>query len=330
VKKTRNVHTDIGIVGAPFAKGQPRPGVAWAPQKLRDAGMALKLEQMGYGVYDYGDLQFEELTNDPPAANIKYPRTIGKATKKISDKVSEVIQSNNTCLTLGGDHSLSIGTVHGHAQVEPDMCLFWIDAHSDINPPHASTSGNIHGMVLTFLTHQLQEYMPTIPGFEWVKPCINAKDMCFIGLRDLDPAERYIIQKFGITCYTMHDIDRHGIDYVLEHAMDTVNPGLKKPIHLSYDIDALDPAVSPSTGTPVPGGLTIREGMYIAEEMALTDCLTGIDLVEVNPELGTKRDQELTLFTAVEIIAACFGKRRKGNVPADYVLPKAVKSKTTT
>ncbi len=110
--------------------------------------------------------------------------------------MAEVIQSGKTCLTLGGDHSLSIGTVHGHALMEPDMVLVWVDAHSDINPPQASPSGNIHGMVLTFLLHELQEYVPRVEGFGWIKPCISAKDVVFIGLRDLDPAERYVPRSY--------------------------------------------------------------------------------------------------------------------------------------
>jgi len=311
----------LGIIGVPFNKGQPHGGVAQAPAQLRVAGISKKLQLMGYRVHDYGDIQFQQFQDDPPSCNIKNPRTIGEATRKISETVMNVISSGQTCLSLGGDHSLSIGTVHGHLQVEPDTTLVWVDAHADINPPLASHTGNIHGMVLSFLLHELQQYVPRVQSFEWLKPCLHAKDIAFIGLRDIDPAERYVIEKFGITCYTMHDIDKHGVDYVLEHAINKVNPGLKRPMHLSYDIDALDPGFSPSTGTPVPGGLSIREGMFIAEEMALTDKLTGIDLVEVNPELGNKHDQELTLFTATEVIAACFGKRRKGNVPPNFQIP---------
>ncbi|ELU03494.1 hypothetical protein CAPTEDRAFT_151997 [Capitella teleta] len=322
----RLAHRDVGVLGVPFCKGQPRPGVAQAPQRLRDYGMLKKLETMGYRVHDYGDLQFQEFPDDYPAWNIKYPRSIGASCKKISNVVEEVTEKGQVALTLGGDHSLSIGTVHGHAMAEPNMCLIWVDAHSDINTPMASPSGNIHGMVLSFLAKELQKYVPRVPGMEWVKPCLSTKDIAFIGLRDLDPAERCIIEQYNITCYTMHEVDRMGIHRVLEEALHSVNPNLDRPIHLSYDIDSLDPAVSPSTGTPVPGGLSIREGMYIAEEIAATGQLTGIDLVEVNPELGSKQDQELTLFTACEIIGACFGKRRKGNVPEDYVIPTPAES----
>ncbi|KAI0231388.1 Arginase, hepatic [Lamellibrachia satsuma] len=297
-------------------------GVEDAPQKLRGAGLVQKLQTMGYKVSDHGDLQFETTTKDPPSFNIKGPRTIGAAVNKISNKVANVIRSGDTCLSLGGDHAMSIGTVHGHMLVEPNTKLVWVDAHADINPPLASTSGNIHGMVLSFLVHELQEFIPAVPGFDWLKPCIHAKDLTFIGLRDIDPAERYIIEKLGIRCYTMHDVDARGISDVVEEAIRVVNPNLECPMHLSFDIDALDPSLAPSTGTPVAGGLTVREGMYIAEEMALTGKLTGVDLVEVNTHLGTKRDQDLTLFTACELLLACFGKRRMGNIPDNFQLAR--------
>lgn len=319
---THTSSNEIGIIGVPFAKGQPKSGVQQAPSKLRDAGIIRNLEMMGYSVTDYGDLVFELLRDDPPSYNIKNPRSIGKAIKKMAVQCQDIIQSGKVCLTLGGDHSMSIGTVYGHAQAEKDMTVVWVDAHADINPPLASMSGNIHGMVLSFLVHELREYVPKVAGFEWLKSCINAKDITYIGLRDIDPAERYIIDKFGINCYTMQDIDKHGISYVLEHALDKSNPGLKRPIHLSYDIDSLDPAISPSTGTPVPGGMTIREGMYVAEELSNTGMLRAIDMVEVNTTLGDHRDQAVTIYSAVEVVSSCFGKRRKGQAPLDYELPR--------
>lgn len=321
-------NSNIGLVGIPFYRGQPQPGVAQAPQKLREFGIISKLETMGYDVEDFGDVQFEQMKVDPPHNNVKYPRTVGAASKKIADKVSNIISQDKVALTLGGDHSMTIGTLFGHAQVKPDLKVVWVDAHADINPPLASMSGNIHGMVLSFLTHELRDFVPKVPGLEWVKPIIHAKDIAYIGLRDIDAAERYIIEKLGIACYTTHEIDKHGIDYVMEHAIESVNPGLKCPMHVSYDIDALDPAVSPATGTPVPGGLSIREGMYVAEELALTGKVSAIDLVEVNPDMGTAREQELTLYTAVEVIAACFGKRRKGNTPPGYKIPVPAGSKS--
>lgn len=316
------IHRDVGVIGVPFAFGQPHGGVSQSPQRIRESGIFSKLEIMGYEIHDYGDLQFEQYPHDPTSCNIKNPRAIGAATKQIGEKVRDIVKAEQTCVSLGGDHSMSIGTVAGHAEVQKDLTLFWIDAHTDINPPLSSLSGNIHGMVLSFLLHELKEYIPKVEGLEWIRPCLHAQDIAFIGVRDLDPAERYIIEKLGITAYTMHEVDRHGIDYVMEHAIDAVNPGLKRPIHLSFDIDSLDPAVSPSTGTPVPGGLTIREGMFIAEEIYNTGKLTGIDIVELNPEIGTQQDQELTLFTVGEIITACFGKRRRGNVPEGYELLK--------
>jgi arginase len=312
---------DIGVLGAPVFKGQPHRGVSQAPQKLRDLGLVGKLQDLGSKVHDYGDLKFEDIEDDRPAWNIKYPRTLGASFKKISDNVQDIIKRGQMALTLGGDHSVGIGTVHGHAMAQPNMCLFWVDAHADINTPLASSSGNPHGMPLSFLVEELQQYMPKVPGFEWIQPCLTTQDIVYIGLRDLDTAEKWIIKEYGIKAFTMDDVDRLGIHQVMVEGLDAINPGRDRPIHLSFDIDSLDPAVAFSTGTSVPNGLTCREGMYVAEYLANTGQLTGFDLVEVNPQLGSKQEQNVTLDTAVEVIEACFGKRRQDNVPDDYKIP---------
>ncbi|CAH1792703.1 unnamed protein product [Owenia fusiformis] len=318
--QTKYSSKDIGFLGVPFAAGQSRGGVEHGPAALRDAGIVQKLGYMGFNVHDYGDLKFDHIFHDPPDI-VKNPRSVGQGAYQVSEAVKDIISAGHCGLTIGGDHSLSIGTVHGHCQAEENVCLIWVDAHADINTPLTSATGNVHGMCLSFVVHELQEYIPDIVDFDWIQPCISAKDIAYIGLRDLDPGERHIIEKLGISCYTTHEIDHFGIEYVLKKSIEAVNPNMDRPMHLSYDIDSLDPAISPSTGTPVPGGLTIREGMYIAEELAQTGLLHHIDLVEVNPLIGTKRDQNLTIFTASEIIQACFGKRRRGNVDPNYKLP---------
>ncbi|CAD5113692.1 DgyrCDS2851 [Dimorphilus gyrociliatus] len=301
---------------------QPRPGVKYAPEALRNVNLIKNLSLMGHEVIDHGDLKFEAVPNDTAIYNIQTPRTIGKAAKQISDKVEEILRCGQTVVTLGGDHSMSVATIHGHAKVENDLAIIWIDAHPDINTPLTSASGNIHGMPLSFLTKELQPYVPKLPGFEWLKPCISVKDIAFIGVRDIDKAERYIIDKYNITTFTMRDIDKLGMECVLERTIEAINPTLNKKIHMSFDIDSLDPAFAPSTGTPVPYGLSLREGMFLVEEIALTNKVTGIDLVEINPDLGSQRDQFTTISAAAEVLYAFFGKRTKTQLPSDYVLPK--------
>ncbi|XP_070578289.1 arginase-2, mitochondrial-like isoform X2 [Ptychodera flava] len=281
-------------------------------------------------VKDYGDLVFEEIKEDPPfMGKIKNPRYVGSANKKISEAVSQIIRDGRLCVSLGGDHAITIGTLHGHAQAQPDVSVIWVDAHVDINTPLTSPSGNIHGTPVSYLVHELQEYVPVMPGFEWLKPCISAKDIAFIGVRDIDPGERFIIEKFGLKCFSIHDIDKLGIVEVLKRAMDAVNPHRDKSFHISFDIDALDPTFAYSTGTPVFGGLSFREGMYIVEEVGSTGLLTAIDMVEVNPELGDKLFQERTVASAVEVLTAAIGKRRHGNFPSFYDLPKASQTVST-
>jgi arginase len=210
-------------------------------------------------------------------------------------------------LTLGGDHSIAIGTIAGTARairerLNREMAVVWVDAHCDINTPETSESGNIHGMPVAFLTGLAKEERKDI--FGWLKDenLISVKKLVYIGLRDVDRGEKLILREHGIKAFSMHDIDRyveypiphlgsphtlmlprHGIGRVMEMALGHI--GNDTPIHLSFDVDALDPMWAPSTGTPVRGGLTLREGDFIAECVHETGCLVAMDLVEVNPTL---------------------------------------------
>jgi len=312
---------NLALIGASWGHGQKHTGVANGPDFLRQGGLVRSLIDLGYNIQDYGNIQTELIEDDVTVNNVRLPRTGSEQFKKISKHVEKALKSDAVCLTIGGDHSIAMGTVHGHAQVNEDLCVIWVDAHADINPPQASDSGNMHGMPLAFLVKEMEQYTPAVPGFEWLKPCLNAKNLAYIGLRDVDTAERYIIESLGIPSYTILDIDRFGIDECLEDALNLINPKGDKPIHLSFDIDACDPVLAPSTGTPVSGGLTMREALYIVERLSATGNLKAVDMVEVNPELGTSRDQQTTLQSALDIILACFGKRGITQMPRGYRLP---------
>ncbi|XP_070537093.1 arginase, hepatic-like [Ptychodera flava] len=231
------------------------------------------------------------------------------ALQKISDAVSQVIQDGRLCISLGGDHSVAIGTVHGHLKAQPNTCVLWVDAHTDINTPETSPSGNMHGMPLSFVIHELEESVKDVPGFDWLSPCIYAKDVAYIGARDIDSGEMKTIEDLGIKCLSAQDVDDKGLKDVLAEAMQAINPNNDKYYHISFDIDSLDPTVAYSTGTRAYGGLTSREGMYIVEEVWRTGKLSGIDMVEVNPTLGGDIEQEVTVNTAVEVLLASLGKR---------------------
>ncbi|XP_043860208.1 arginase-1 [Dromiciops gliroides] len=304
----------VGIIGAPFSKGQPRGGVEEGPGALRKAGLLERLEEQACNVKDYGDLAFVDVLNDTPFQIVKNPRTVGKANEQLAAAVTAVKKDGRTSLVLGGDHSLAVGSISGHAKVHPDLCVIWVDAHSDINTPLTTTTGNLHGQPVSFLLKELKGKFPDIPGFSWVTPCLSAKDIVYIGLRDVDPGEHLIIKELGIKFFSMTEVDKLGIGKVMEETLNYLIGRKKRPIHLSYDVDGLDPTLTPATGTPVPGGLTYREGLYITEEVYKTGLLSGVDIMEVNPSLGkTPEEVHRTVNTAVALTLSCFGVAREGN-----------------
>ncbi|CAK6975627.1 arginase-2%2C mitochondrial [Scomber scombrus] len=251
--------------------------------------------------------------------DVKFPRTVGAANKKLCGATSRAIGAGHTLVMLGGDHSLAIGSVGGHAEQCPDLCLIWVDAHADVNTPMTSPSGNLHGLPVAFMLKELQDKMPNIPGFSWMKPFLSSRDLVYIGLRDVDPGEYQILKNLGIQYFTMRDIDRLGIQRVMEVTLDHLLSRKQRPIHLSFDIDAFDPSLAPATGTPVNGGLTYREGIYITEEIHNTGLLSAMDLVEVNPVLGASREAvQATASLAVDVIASSLGQTREGaHVPME-------------
>ncbi|XP_039898155.1 arginase-2, mitochondrial [Simochromis diagramma] len=303
----------VAVLGAPFSKGQKKRGVEHGPKVIRDAGLMERLSNFDFSVHDFGDLNFQHLEEDEPYMDVKFPRTVGAANKKLSAAVRSAVSAGHTLLMLGGDHSLAIGSVSGHAQHSPDLCLIWVDAHADINTPMTSPSGNLHGQPVAFMLKELQDKMPDIPGFSWTKPFLSSRDLVYIGLRDVDPGEYQFLKSFGIQYFTMRDIDRLGIQRVMEVTFDHLLARKQRPIHLSFDIDAFDPSLAPATGTPVNGGLTYREGIYIAEEIHNTGLLSVMDMVEVNPDLGASPEAvEATATLAVDVIASSLGQTREG------------------
>lgn len=303
----------MAVLGAPFSRGQKRRGVEHGPKVIRDAGLIERLSGLDYSVHDFGDLHFHHPEMDEPYMGVKFPRTVGAANKMLSGAVSRAIGAGHTLVMLGGDHSLGIGSVSGHAQQCPDLCLIWVDAHADVNTPMTSPSGNLHGQPVAFMLKELQDKMPDIPGFSWTKPVLSSRDLVYIGLRDVDPGEYHIMKNLGIQYFTMRDIDRLGIQRVMEVTLDHLLARKQRPIHLSFDIDAFDPSLAPATGTAVNGGLTYREGIYLTEEIHNTGLLSVMDLVEVNPMLGANHEAvEATASLAVDVIASSLGQTREG------------------
>lgn len=297
----------MSIVGVPLSYGQPISGVEFGPEKLRESNLIEKLRDLLWDVNDCGDLEVQEVPDDTPYGKVKFPRTAGLANQKAFRRVHHEAMKGNVVLTIGGDHAVATGSVGGLLKARPEMCVIWVDAHADLNTPETTSSGNLHGMPVA----QLMQIAtcPSIPGFEWMAevPKLQNNRLAYIGLRDVDSGERALLRELGIRAFSMHDVDKFGIGRVLSQALSYVNPMRNRPIHLSFDVDGVDPTVCPSTGTRVPGGLSFREAHYIAEELCTTGLLASMDIVEVNPMLGCATSSFTTVDFAKEIVLSAFG-----------------------
>ncbi|KXH52008.1 arginase [Colletotrichum simmondsii] len=288
---------DLGVVAVGFSGGQCKKGVDAAPKALIESGLLTQLrDELGYKLH--GDDEVHLYTDlvpadDPPFRNMKNPKAVSSVTERIADQVYQQSRLGRLTLTLGGDHSIAIGTIAGSAKATRErlgreIAVIWVDAHADINTPETSDSGNVHGMPVAFVTGLAKESRPEY--FGWLKDehMLSIKKLVYIGLRDVDAGEKKILRENGIKAFSMFDIDRYGIGRVMEMALAHI--GNDTPIHLSFDVDALDPMWAPSTGTPVRGGLTLREGDYICECVHETGSLVALDLVEVNPSLAAEQE----------------------------------------
>lgn len=277
--------------------GAGRRGVDMGPSAIRLAGLAASLERLGYSVQDLGNVEA------PVAEALQNKNGLHYA-----DPIRETCAAVYTALrglpeevfpiALGGDHSVSMGTVAGVAQ-HGRTGVLWIDAHADLNTPATSPSGNVHGMPLAHLLgHGDERFLELWGGGSVVRP----EDVVFIGLRSIDPAERDLIREHGIKAYTMKEIDGRGIAEVAEEALAYLQP---ERLHVSFDADVLEPNLAPGVGTPVPGGLTYREAHLLMELLADAERVTSLDLVEVNPILDVKNE---TGRIMVEMASSLLGK----------------------
>jgi len=294
------------IVGCPFSGGQPKPGVDKGPIHLVEAGLISQLEGLGWNVKFEGHHQFEEINtnHDPPIGVLKNPRLVSRVTESVARVVGEHVKKGELAVTLGGDHSLAMGTISGTLSTHPEACVVWVDAHADINTIESTESGNIHGMPVSFLLGLGNK----VPEFSWVKPLLKPENLVYIGLRDVDAGEKALLRDNKIKAFSMHEVDRYGIGRVVEMALDHVNPNRDRPIHLSFDVDALDPTVAPSTGTPVRGGLTFREGHFICEAIYETGLLVALDLMEVNPSLEDEASVKQTVAVGCSLLRSGLGE----------------------
>jgi arginase len=288
------------MVGAPMDLGAGRRGVDMGPSALRLAGLGERLAQLGYNVLDVGNAGVDQPESVPHGkSEARYWEAIRRTCERLEEYVYGALANGRFPLVLGGDHSLAMGSISGaarwFAESTQTMGVVWIDAHSDMNTPATSPSGNVHGMPLAYLLG-----LGSFGG-----PRIDPRRTAIVGLRDIDHTEAPNVRASGVHAFTMRDIDERGMRAVMEDALRVACEGTAG-FHLSFDIDSVDPDEAPGVGTPVPGGLTYREA-HLAMEM-IADCghMTSMDIVEVNPVLDSANR---TARLGVEFVLSAMGKR---------------------
>lgn len=293
----------ISIIGVPSDYGQRRRGVDMGPSAIRYAGVVERLEALDYDVIDKGDIRLknkgEKLKEDPKLLNLE---EIIHLSEELAESVSSVIGENRFPLVFGGDHSIAIGTIAGLGKHYQNLGVIWFDAHADLNTPDTTPSGNIHGMPLAVNLGLGHERLTQIANYA---PKIKKENIIIIGARSVDPGERELIQEMGIKVYTMHEIDRLGMTKVMEEAIEYLKMRQVDGVHLSLDLDALDPLYTPGVGTPVAGGITYRESHLAMEMLQEANFITSAEFVEVNPILDEKNR---TADVAVALMGSLFGE----------------------
>lgn len=293
----------IDIIGVPIDLGADRRGVDMGPSAIRYAHLQQKIERLGYSVHDEGNIEVPiaemcSITNP----KLKYIDCIVPMSRRVAGAVATSVQAGHFPLVLGGDHSLSLGSVRGAAK-HKKIGVIWIDAHADFNTDKTTPSGNIHGMPLAALTGYGEKSLVQL--WDEPTPVIDPKRVAIIGARDLDSGEKASLREAGVMVQGMEQVDRYGMVAVMEKAIKRISRDVDG-IYLSFDMDSMDPRHAPGVGTPVPAGLTQREANLACEMVAETGKLIGMDIVEVNAILDI---QNQTAALGVEFVLSALGKR---------------------
>ena len=291
----------VAIIGAALDLGAGRRGVDMGPSAIRYAGLHDRLTGIGYHCLDWGDVEtaVQEATEQTDD-NARYLPEIKAACGRVARLVELALEQDSLPLVLGGDHSVAMGTLGGLAHARGVGGVLWIDAHSDLNTPESSPSGNVHGMPLAAAIGLTDE---RFESDAWTLPAVDPERVALVGLRSVDARERERIRELGIKAYTMSDIDRIGIERAIRESLTQIaGPGF---VHVSLDMDALDPEVAPGVGTPVRGGLSYREAHLALELVAESGLAGSFEVVEVNPILDRENS---TAQLAVELVASALGK----------------------
>jgi len=289
----------IRIIGVPVDLGQAQRGVDLGPGALRYAGISERLGGLGYQVQDTGNIEVPVRDVLVGERELHYLPSIQRVCEAVYQAGRRAVEEGCLPIFMGGDHSIALGSIGGVTHHEP-AGVIWIDAHGDFNTPQTSPSGNIHGMVLAALTGQ---GFPELVQVGRPGPKLQVADVVMIGIRELDPQERVRLRESGITIYTMRDVDERGMGCVAREALERLAHLTR--LHVSLDLDSLDPLEVPGVGTSSPGGLTYREAQLLMEIIADSRRLASLDIVEINPILDHRNQ---TARVAVELAASLFGK----------------------
>ena len=300
----KGMNRKISIIGAPSDYGQQRRGVDMGPSAIRYAGVVERLENLGYDIQDEGDILVKKiLPSSKLDKSLKNLQEVIEVSRDLCNKVKEVVNREIFPLVLGGDHSVSIGTLAGLTSKYQNLGVIWFDAHADINTPDTSPSGNIHGMPVAVSLGIGEERLVQIGGFA---PKIKPENLIIIGARSVDEGERRLIKKLGIKVYTMHEIDRMGMSKVMDEAITYLKSLQVDGVHLSLDLDGIDPLYTPGVGTPVAGGITYRESHLAMEMLEEANFITSAEFVEVNPILD---ERNKTADVAVALMGSLLGEK---------------------
>ncbi len=296
------MNKSIRIFGVPMDLGQRRRGVDMGPSAVRYAGLDSRLRALGHQVIDNGDLSVPLPENEPPdTSRARHLPSVARVCRDVYAAASGCLERDEAAIFLGGDHSISIGTVSAMTNCGDGVGLLWVDAHGDFNTPDITPSGNVHGMALAAL---LGQGAPELTSIGRPAAKITGAATVVFGARDLDPAEREALRNSGVLVTTMRAIDEIGLAAAAARALSYLGPLPR--LHVSLDMDALDPMEAPGVGTPVPGGLTFREAHLLMEILADTGKVGSLDIVEVNPILD---DRNRTARLGVDLAASLFGQQ---------------------
>lgn len=275
------INHQIALIGVPMDLGAGTRGSNLGPEAIRIAGIKKRLEDIGYHVDDWGDIPADRKKAETlEGSNLKNLNEILRVNRLLCQEVAKAMEEGKMPVILGGDHSIAIGSIFGVLQKKKNLGVIWFDAHGDINTDNSSPSGNIHGMPVSVLMGIGPEELTSIGKGAFLK----RENMVYVGSRDLDPEERKAMKEQGIKVFTMYEIDDMGIKKVMEEAIRIAGDGTDG-IHVSFDMDAMDPEIAPGTGTKVAGGMGYRETHYAMEMIAKSNKLVSVEFVEVNPLL---------------------------------------------